>query len=256
MSYDHPTGRPPKRINIVALGPTQNQFHAQHFVYDPQAAIVDETWTCNKGFRTVACDLVFILDDLEGERRKSFRYHQEIKECKSPIVTSIIDRDVLDNFSPKQFSEFPIGGVIDFYGAVYLWHQMRFDGCPWEEIIPLPMNGSDQQMELARQKWTPQQIRENGIRHAGYLKNSIPMILAYAGYLGVREINLWGADYDFPGQAIHEADKPNAEYWVGSMILGLGLRFMFPQNTTLLSINQGRDIYGYGTRQPMLRLTR
>ena len=249
----HPTNKQPESLNIVALGPSGQQYHATHYVYDPAVPICDETWTCNKGFRTVNTDVVFILDDLIGEARKSARYAAEVRRAEVPIITSVIDREVKEHFDASKLSAYPIHGVLDFYGVVFLWHQAVKGGEAWENVIPLPQNGSVDQMRLARQKWGPEVIRNSGLRCASYLKNSVPMILAYAGYIGVRSINLWGADYDFPGHAIHEADKPNCEYWVGLTMLGLGITYQLPQNTTLLSTNQGREIYGYGARQPLIK---
>lgn len=254
--YEHPTKAAPKTINVIALGPTQAQYHATHAQYDPPVPRCDENWTCNKGFRTVGCDLVFILDDLDGERRKSARYAEEIRGCKAPIITSIIDQEVAAAFPYENLTSIPIHEMIDFYGVISLWHQNVMGGEPWENVIPLARNGSPEQMALSRQKWTAEDIRNTGIRCASYLKNSVPVILAYAGYLGVRSINLWGADYDYPGQNIHEADKPNAEYWVAATMFGLGMLYQLPANTTLLSTNQGRDIYGFGARQPILQLSR
>ena len=101
-------------------------------------------------------------------------------------------------------------------------------------------------------EFTFEQIREEYNKSATYMMNSIPMILAYAGAIGVERINLFGADYDFPGSAVHEADKPNAEYWGGGIRMGLGMDIFLPSRTTLFSTNQGRNIYGYGARQPVL----
>lgn len=227
----HPTGKRPKSINLVALGPTNSDYHGAHFRYDPVVPPADEVWTVNKGFRTVKADLVFILDDLVGEAGISSRYARDINTAGIPIITSILDEQVEGIYPDSDLHAYPLSSVIDFWGEAWLMSQ----------------GGTFTGEGLARDK-----VREAGIRNACYLKNSIPMILAYAAAIGVRVINLFGADYDFPGSAIHEADKPNTEYWVGACRFGAGMLINVSSRTTLLSTNQGRDIYGYGKRQPVL----
>ena len=77
-------------------------------------------------------------------------------------------------------------------------------------------------------------------------------MLAYAGFLGVENIQLYGVDYTYPGMAAREDDKANCEYWIGQLQLGLGVEFFTSAKSTILCTNQGRNIYGYGTRQPFL----
>lgn len=230
MSFQHPTKRPvPRTVNIIALGPTNADYHTAHFNYDPVVPAADETWTVNKGFRTTRHQLVFILDDLERERRISERYWNDICAHDKPIITTICDPMVRRAYPGVDLWEYPIHEVIDFYGRLFL----RVN------------QGADKQ-------FSDEDIRNAGRQVGSYLHNSIPMILAYAGFIGVRSIFLWGADYDFPGAAIHEADKPNTEYWVGMLQLGLGVSFRMSARTTLLSTHKGREIYGYYGRQPML----
>lgn len=220
----HPTGKQPKTINLLALGPTLADYHAAHFKYDPVVPEVDETWTLNKGFRTCSADLCFILDDLEGERRISKRYGDEINRLDIPVITTVVDDTVLQSYPDVKLVEYPITKILEFWGA--LWH------------INQGLDEGD--------------IKDAALKNALYLKNSIPMILAYAGAIGVKTIHLFGADYDFPGANIHEADKANTEYWCGACRFGLGMKIILSSRTTLLSTNQGNSIYGYGKRQPAL----
>lgn len=231
MNWVHPTKQTPRTVNIIALGPTNADFHTAHFSYDPVVPRADETWTVNKGFRTTKSDLVFILDDLERERRISPRYHDDICGHSGPIITSICDPLVRKAYPGVSLWEYPIHQVVDFWGLTFLQRQRGIN-----------------------QSFSPLDIRHAGRQVGSYLHNSIPMILAYAGMIGVRNIFLWGADYDFPGSAIHEADKPNTEYWVGQCQLGLGITFRMSNRTTLLSTHKGREIYGYYGRQPILDL--
>ncbi len=226
--WKHPTGVSPKSLNLIALGPTSGDFQAAMCNYDPIIPPADETWTVNKGFRTIRAELVFILDDLIGERVKSERYYEDICSIGIPIITSIIDGEVRGQYHKVNLHRFPIERIIDWYG--YMWLCKR----------------------TGHNKHSSADVREAGKEIAGYMKNSIPMMLAYAGFVGVRDINLFGADYDFPGQALHEADKPNCEYWVGMLRGLLGARVRVSSRTTLLQTNQGTAKYGYGARQPDL----
>lgn len=257
--YLHPTGGRPKSINLIALGPTSSDFHAAMCAYDPIIPPADETWTVNKGFRATRADLVFIMDDLIGERRKSERYYNDIQGLNIPVMTSIIDADVKEQYSLANLHRFPIENVIDFYGFRFCINRDHIGPERGAALAsdagfgPFVVTEGVDLSELKDDKtYSQEEVRKAGKQVASYLKNSVPIMLAYAGFLGVRRINLFGADYDFPGQAIHEADKANAEYWCGLLFGLLGIEIRVSTRTTLMSTNQGRSIYGYGPRQPVL----
>lgn len=267
--HAHPTGCRPKSVNVIALGPTSGDWHAAMCAYDPIIPKADETWTLNKGFRSQVADVVFIMDDLIGERRKSERYYNDILQLKVPVITSIIDLDIQDQYRGLDLHRYPIAEVIDFYGLRFCMNRDRVSNVgsyPGPIVVPAGIDSQGLKLEpgqvvevepgekvySAVRDYKHAEVRQAGKQVASYLRNSIPLILAYAGFIGVRTINLFGADYDFPGQAIHEADKPNAEYWCGLLIGLLGIEIKVSSRTTLLSTNQGRAIYGYGPRQPVL----
>lgn len=77
-----------------------------------------------------------------------------------------------------------------------------------------------------------------------YFHNSIPLVLAYAWAIGVRRLYLWGADYSHESSKRREADRPNAEYWVG-WCRALGMEVWMPDTTTLCNSSQGFWVYGY-----------
>jgi hypothetical protein len=76
------------------------------------------------------------------------------------------------------------------------------------------------------------------------------MILAYALFIGVREIRLYGADYVIRGSDHMEENRPNCEYWVG-FLRGMGIVVKVPRGTTLLNTDMNKRIYGYA-RDPIL----
>jgi len=48
-----------------------------------------------------------------------------------------------------------------------------------------------------------------------YFHNSIPYIVAYAGFIGVKQLVIYGADYSHESLKGREEDRPCAEYWIG-----------------------------------------
>jgi hypothetical protein len=82
---------PPKTVAIIACGPTNSDWHAGHFTYEPQFPKTDEVWTLNKALRTTKADLVFIMDDLVGEARRSPAYAEDIRNLTCPVITSNVE---------------------------------------------------------------------------------------------------------------------------------------------------------------------
>ena len=231
MSWVHPTGKKPKTVAIVSLGPTQNVYHANNFQYTPHREKPCEVWTVNKGFRSVVCDLVFIMDDLIGEMNKSSRYHDDIESFSGPVITSIVDVEVLSSYR-KTFYEFPFNDVLDYVGYVA---------------------GAERAARTGTKKITPADIYNNGIVVGNYLHNSIPFMLAYALFIGVETVYLFGADYTFPGTNAREDDRANCEYWVG-LLRARGVDVVVPHETTLLNQSRQPWVYGYGARPPKRRM--
>lgn len=229
MNYRHPTGSVPKVVDLVALGPSQRDYHAMlHSQYTPGMPKADEVWTLNKGIRSIVCDLAFVLDDLIGEERKSAQYADELRKFawRTPVITSELTKAERESF-PGMFYEYPLREVLEYVGT---------------------------RINLARTEQTGEEQATSGyqvgIDNGQYMHNSIPMILAYALAIGVREIRLFGCDYTLRSSDHLEANRPNAEYWVG-MLRAFGVRVMVAPSTTLLNTDQGRRIYGYA-RQPKL----
>ena len=248
--WRHPTGNNPKIVNIIALGPTNTDYLADQHSYEPVIPKADELWTLNKAFRTLKADLVFVLDDIVGEHAISSRYIEDMHYyCDAPVMTTIVDFEVNRLLPSTDLGRYPIENVIDFWGLQWLTKRTI------EERRAVLLRESGEALAAVEQIgphiYPGIEVRLAGKRVASYMKNSIPMILAYAGYIGVRTIHMFGADFDFPGQALHEERKPNAEYWC-AMLYGIGCELRMSARTTLLCTNEGRELYGYGKRQPRL----
>jgi len=227
-TFQHPTGGNPKKINIVALGPTSNTYNGMSWQYTSQIPAVDETWTVNKGFRTLHCDLVFIMDDLIGEARKSKQYYDDIDSLKIPVITSVIDSDVMCAFPMCNLTAYPFNDVLNHIG------------------VKVQQNRNAM---LGEKGLNPADVVQSGSVVGNYLHNSIPFMLAYALFIGVTDVHLFGCDYTFPGSDIRESDRANTEYWVG-LLRAYGVNVIVTPDTTLLNQRMQPHVYGYGARLP------
>lgn len=224
--WQHPTGRNPDTVAIVACGPTQAEWHRANIGYARQFDPQPEVWTVNKALRTVRADIVWIMDDLVGEGGKAETYRYDIDTCSTPIITSHLDAAVRAMYPRASLYAYPLDDVI------------------WDAAYHICAAAGDVTLDRMVQK------REA----ACYLHNSIPYMLAYALYIGVRRILLFGVDYTHPSNPadVREDDRANAEYWVG-MAIARGVEVVVPGSTSLLNVCYRKPLYGYGARQPTLR---
>lgn len=230
---DIPLPLPPKRprtVAIVACGATQADWHNVNYTYERKVPRVDVVWSLNKALRTVKCDLGFVMDDLVGECRRSPEYAADLAELQVPIITSTVDPQVKALLPKVDLWPYPVAAVIHFAGCLILKHR----GSSYAEI-----------------KARPDRVHFYAQHAANYLHNSVPYMLAYALFLGMQGVQLWGADYTFPGQEAREDDRANCEYWVG-MLRMAGVELYVSPRTTLLNQRQQPYLYGFGARPPVI----
>ncbi len=228
----HITGKTPASVAIVAMGPSARVWHNGNGSYDLAVPRPDEVWCLNKGLRTVKCDVGFVLDDLVGEARRSKEYHDDLRAMSGlPIITTTVDRDVRDLFPANHLHAFPLEPIV------------------WEMAVRFAMTRG---MTAAAIVDSAGSLLRIGEAIALYLRNSIPMMLAYALWIGVEQVFLYGADYTYPGQDAREDDRANAEYWVG-LCRGMGMEVQVCSDSTLLDMRTPKGIYGYGARPPVIR---
>lgn len=93
----------------------------------------------------------------------------------------------------------------------------------------------------------------NSVKSA-YFNSTAAYAVAYAMWLGVERISLFGCDYTYPNA--HDAEKGRAcvEFWLG-MAAERGIRITVPKNTTLLDAlhTQRERFYGYDTLDLAIR---
>jgi hypothetical protein len=186
--FQHPTGKSPESVTLVALGPTKEEFVKNQTSHTPKIR-ADEVWTLNTGIRWLKHDLAFIMDDMSEFAHHFPVYGEEMRNADKPIITS------------AKYDEFPT--AIDY---------------PLQEVI-------------------------NEFKQV-YFNNSVPYIIAYALYIGVKELNLFGADYTFPGQEARESGRGCVEFWIG-FAASRGMRVNVVDQSTLMDACEDGRFYGY-----------
>ena len=79
-----------------------------------------------------------------------------------------------------------------------------------------------------------------------YLNTSVAYAVAFAMYLGVRELALYGCDFTYPDLHAAESGRGCVEYLLG-LACARGMTLHLPSTTTLMDANvaDGRRLYGY-----------
>ncbi len=80
--------------------------------------------------------------------------------------------------------------------------------------------------------------------HGDWYHNSLAYILVYAAFIGVKELQIFGADYHHHSSGVVEDGHPNVAYWVGKLEAA-GLVVKTPTDSGFLNANQRHWIYGY-----------
>lgn len=87
MAWEHPTGKIPETVAIVALGPSKKDFVSDQGRHVPGTGF-DEVWAVNTSIRWVRHDLAFIMDDMREFARFYPEYGEAMRQHDQPIITS------------------------------------------------------------------------------------------------------------------------------------------------------------------------
>lgn len=89
-AWIHPTGKTPKTVNLLCLGPSRQRYLDACFTDEPDEIIntADEVWTLNRGGLAFPHDLLFVMDHIGGEADKFPRYGAALWNHSKPIITS------------------------------------------------------------------------------------------------------------------------------------------------------------------------
>ena len=83
-----------------------------------------------------------------------------------------------------------------------------------------------------------------------YLNNSVAYALAYAMYIGVKEVLLFGADFTYPDAHVSESGRGCCEFVMGIGV-ARGFKYAIPEGSTMLDANKPMDKKLYGYAMPM-----
>ena len=211
MSWQHPTGKAPKSVCLVCLGPSKHSLLELTTGHQPDKLLmaVDEVWGINGGVNhfvgRVCWDILWTLDFLQGEEAKEPYYGQLIRQWLARFPASHLITTEADNTWPANVHEYPFAQIAAAITAL-------------------------------------------GGHEAVWMRNSVPLIAAYAWYIGVERFYIFGADYHHEALKLREDDKGNAEAWLHWLRMN-GCQVITSTDSTILDSNKPKWIYGY-QRQP------
>lgn len=110
--WQHPTGRQPKSVHLVGLGPSKyalTELMLQHDYAPPW----DELWTINTGIRMFPhADVAWIMDDVYDYATKHPAYGAEMRN----FAGKIIGQTTIPNDGSIPFHEYPLREVLEALG--------------------------------------------------------------------------------------------------------------------------------------------
>lgn len=190
----------PKRVAIVALGPSAASFSRRQMSDVGVNNPFDEVWTLNRGFAGFHHHKLFVMDDLRWiEKHRSKKYAEFLKNHDRPIITS------------TAYMEFPTS-------------------------VPFPLKAC-------------MEYHDDDI----FAVNTVAYMVAYALFIGVREIHLFGADFIYKNGTVVEEGGMAVAYMLGRCKMQGCIHFL-SNDTTMLYANKvqhlpdggvGRLPYGY-----------
>jgi hypothetical protein len=117
----------------------------------------------------------------------------------------------------------------------------------WLKTTPIPVLTSMTYPEYPSLVEFPLEDVLNDLGHA-YLNNTGAYAVAYAVFMEVDQISLFGMDYTYAN--VHDAEKGRAcvEFWLG-VAHARGIKINLPQETSLMDAcnTQEQRLYGYDT---------
>lgn len=110
--WQHPTGRSPKSVHLVGLGPSKyalTEYMVQHD-FSPEW---DELWVINTGVRIYPdADVAFIMDDVYDYAEKHPAYGEAMRRFRGKII----GQTTIPNDGSIPFTEYPLREVLEALG--------------------------------------------------------------------------------------------------------------------------------------------
>lgn len=213
--FKHPTGGSPKSVILIGLGPSHHDYDQAWL--NPHTPDVlwqaDEVWIINRGLFNIQHDLAWVMDFVEGEANNFPVYGAKLWNHDKPIITSERPDDW-----PGHVHRYP-------FEEIWSW-QSQFPKVKWTDCY-----GTE------RESVGPP-------AHQDWLHNSVPYIINYAAWLGVKIMYTWGLDYHHHKSGRVEDGHVNCGYWTGCSEFA-GMKIVPYDQSTFLNANQRGYIYGY-----------
>jgi len=201
--FAHPTGKSPKRVVILAMGPTRKDYLDLLSVTNAKQIQFDEVWGVNNIFNVTPVDMTFAMDDFRMLQYAVPDMAEQIKNAPHPVMTAVAYKE-----------------------------------CPTAVSFPLA--------EVL-----------TSIRGASeFLNHTVAYMLAYAAYIGVEEVIIFGADYitlserygtrsDEGWQLVARYMQCSA-YWAG-ICAARGMEVVVTPNSPFLGVDRPAkdNFYGY-----------
>ena len=168
--------------------------------------IADEVWAINKMGAAILCDAIFRMDDLMEE----FEVNQRVWKEKNGNTHSVQDvwHKTLRDFKGKIYTS---KAYPDLFPASVEY--------PLEEVI--------------------------NCVGSSYFNTGVAFAIAYAIYIGVKELSLYGIDFSYANRHVAETGRACVEYHIREAIQR-GIDIKVAQNSSLLDTQNGPGhFYGY-----------
>jgi len=215
-TWKHPTGKQPEIVHLVCLGPSHHDFDQGWLQPDTpeHLARADEVWAINRGVFHHQHDLHWCMDYIEGEANKWPWYGARLWNHDRWTITS----ERADGW-PAHVLRYP-------FEEIYTWIQ-AFPKVKWTDCHGIE--------------------RETGgaPSFGDWWINSVPFVLAYAAWIGVKKLNIWGGDYHHHNSGRVEDGHPNVAAWAAWLDAACGMKVWAPPSSTFMDTNLRGHIYGY-----------
>ena len=220
-AWTHPTGKRPESVIVMALGPTKHDLLNMTTAHDPTKTLMD-------------------VDEVWGLNGGANWM------CGRVAYDVLWMMDWIEGEARKE--------------PQYIGHVMEVLARHNTKLITSQLTGMYASDHRMFQYPIFQVLDAFGTENC-YFHNSIPYILAYALFIGVKSLTIFGADYEHEALKNRERDRANAEAWVFACRFANngrkpenGMSVHMPDTTTLLNTNEGLHLYGYRDQPPVRSL--
>lgn len=137
LKWRHPTGRNPKHVVIVGLGPTKADLLNGTSGHTPNKDLMaaDEVWGVNAAINQFAgrirYDMIWMMDNLHGEFRKYPQYIEYMKQYLERHRVPLMTSEAGEYADIENIYEYPLYWIYAMYGddAMYFHNSIPYMVC-------------------------------------------------------------------------------------------------------------------------------